>query len=216
MKFKFQNAGKNVSHSISTFLGRSAPMSPSTSSNYISQLASSETSTANNVAPKEVSPIFIQFLDCLIQIMRHHPSKFQYSETLIKFLAEHVYSCQFGDFLFNNQKEKSEFFFKKESILYKSEECTVSMWDFIAYRTDEFSNPDYRSGLEDLQSSREDDILDINTSQLYYWAAELLFDSGPKNRIFELDFMNLKKVPSVKYSSDTKNISCSMEKMQID
>jgi hypothetical protein len=199
MKSKFQNAGKNVSQSISTFLGRSAHISPSTSSTYLSQLASSETSTANNAAPKEVSPIFIQFLECMIQIMRRHPSKFQYSEGLIRLLAEHAYSCQFGDFLFNNQKERSEFIFKMGPVSQRLEQCTVSIWDYVYSRNDEFLNPEF-TFISNLGSETED-ILDINTSQLYYWTAELLFDSGIDNRIHEIDSLNLKKAPSVKYVS---------------
>lgn len=215
IKSKFQTAGKNVSHSISTFLGRSTPISPSASSTYLSQLASSEASTANNVAPKEVSPIFIQFLDCLIQIMRRHPSRFQYSEALIKLLAEHVYSCQFRDFLFNNQKEKSEFFLKRGNMSYKTEECTATIWDYVAFKRDEYLNGDYCSNQCKLESS-EDYILDINTSQLYYWTAERLYDAELEERIYEIDSFNLKKVPSVKYPSNAKHLSDSVAEMQIN
>lgn len=143
--------------------------------------------------------------------MRRHPSRFQYSEALIRLLAEHVYSCQFGDFLFNNQKEKSEFFFKKGNLSYKAAECTVSIWDYVAYKKGEFLNTEYST-----EFKAEDHILDINTSQLYYWTAELLFNSGSESRIYEIDFLNLKKVPSVKYASSPKELTDNMAKMQID
>jgi hypothetical protein len=145
--------------------------------------------------------------------MRQHPSRFQYSEALIKLLSEHVYSCQFRDFLFNNQKEKSEFIFKKNNISYNVEECTVTIWDYVAFKTDEFLNRDYSSPPGDSESSDEN-ILDINTSQLYYWAAELLLDAGTENRIYEND--SFKKVPSVKYPSNTKQLIDTMAKMELD
>lgn len=55
------------------------------------------------------SPIFIQWLDCISQLIQQNPSKFQFNYNLIGFIAKHLYSGYFGTFLFNNEKERVKY-----------------------------------------------------------------------------------------------------------
>ena len=55
---------------------------------------------------RETSPIFTQFLDCVWQIMVQFPTAFQFNEHFLVTLHDHVYSCQFGTFFSNNEKER--------------------------------------------------------------------------------------------------------------
>ncbi|EGF79489.1 hypothetical protein BATDEDRAFT_1949, partial [Batrachochytrium dendrobatidis JAM81] len=97
-------------------------------------LASSETLTPNNVAPREISPVFPQFLDCLYQLWTQFPNHFEFDERLLGFLFIHLYSCQFGTFLFNNERERREFTLNTSK---------VSIWDHIAVNRESFLNPLY-------------------------------------------------------------------------
>jgi hypothetical protein len=47
----------------------------------------------------ERSPVFIQFLDALYQIMDQFPCAFQYNTRILKFIAQQIYTCKFGTFL---------------------------------------------------------------------------------------------------------------------
>lgn len=49
--------------------------------------------------PDERSPVFLQFLDVLYQLLVQFPTAFEFTETLLLFLADHVHSCLFGNFL---------------------------------------------------------------------------------------------------------------------
>jgi len=40
----------------------------------------------------ERSPVFIQFMDCLFQLLEQFPSAFQYNKNVLKFLALNVYT----------------------------------------------------------------------------------------------------------------------------
>lgn len=60
----------------------------------------------SNTESTERSPVFIQWLDVLHQILLQFPNQFQYQETLLIFLADAVYSCQFGTFLGNCEKDR--------------------------------------------------------------------------------------------------------------
>ena len=48
------------------------------------------------------APIFVQFIDAVLQIMKDHSQAFEFNEKLPIFLAFHAYSQLYGDFLFSN------------------------------------------------------------------------------------------------------------------
>ncbi|ETO13203.1 hypothetical protein RFI_24172, partial [Reticulomyxa filosa] len=54
----------------------------------------------------EQSPVFIQFLDCLYQLLCQFPTHFEYNDNLLTFIAYHVTSCRFGTFLNNCEAER--------------------------------------------------------------------------------------------------------------
>ena len=54
----------------------------------------------------EISPIFLQFLDCCYQLVSQFPHYFEYSTKYIQVVADHVYSCRFGTFLGNCDKQR--------------------------------------------------------------------------------------------------------------
>ncbi|XP_047620983.1 myotubularin-related protein 8 isoform X4 [Phacochoerus africanus] len=58
--------------------------------------------------PKEVSPIFTQFLDCIWQLMEQFPCAFEFNENFLLEIHDHVFSCQFGNFLGNCQKDRED------------------------------------------------------------------------------------------------------------
>lgn len=59
-----------------------------------------------NTESSERSPVFIQWLDVLHQLLSQFPNQFQFQESLLIFLADAVYSCLFGTFLGNCEKER--------------------------------------------------------------------------------------------------------------
>lgn len=61
-----------------------------------------------NSLPKEddISPIFLQFLDCMFQLVNQFPHYFEYSTRYLLVIADNIYSCRFGNFLFNCEQER--------------------------------------------------------------------------------------------------------------
>ena len=176
VKSKLQTAGKNVKESLSKFLSTN-PTSTSFG-NQLNSLSSSEISTVNNLAPKEVSPIFVQFLDALYQIIRQFPNRFEYNDKLIALLMIHVYSCQFTTFLFNNEKEKVEFTLSGKKI-----QEFPSLWDYISCHLHLFRNPTFTDQeqviLNYMDPANNEDILYPLSSNLKFWLAELMVIGGP-------------------------------------
>ncbi|KAJ4361910.1 phosphatidylinositol-3-phosphatase ymr1 [Neocucurbitaria cava] len=96
--------------------------------------------------PNELSPVFHQFLDCVYQLHYQHPTRFEFSERFLRRLLYHLYSCQYGTFLFDNEKERVET---------RAKERTRSVWDYFLCRKQEFMNPKYEPEIDDAVRGKE-------------------------------------------------------------
>lgn len=96
--------------------------------------------------PKEVSPVFTQFLECVWHLTEQFPQAFEFNEAFLLQIHEHVHSCQFGNFLGNCQKEREEL---------KLKERTYSLWSFLLDDKQKYFNP--------LYSSTSETVLEPNT-----------------------------------------------------
>ncbi|XP_029552824.1 myotubularin-related protein 6 isoform X1 [Salmo trutta] len=84
--------------------------------------------------PKEVSPVFTQFLECVWQLTEQFPQAFEFSEWLLLQIHEHVHSCQYGNFLANNQRRREEL---------QLGDRTHSLWAFLLSEQQNYLNPAY-------------------------------------------------------------------------
>ncbi|EXJ95905.1 hypothetical protein A1O1_01030 [Capronia coronata CBS 617.96] len=99
---------------------------------------------------KETSPVFHQFLDATYQLMYQHPTRFEFNERFLRRLLYHLYSCQYGTFLLDSEKERKQA---------KLSEKTRSVWDYFLARKNEFLNPKYDGVVDDNVRGRERIIL---------------------------------------------------------
>ncbi|KAI5793518.1 phosphatidylinositol 3-phosphate phosphatase [Pyronema domesticum] len=104
--------------------------------------------TPMSTTPKEVSPIFQQFLDGTFQLMLQYPTRFEYNERFLRRLLYHLYSCQYGTFLHNNEKERLDS---------KVKERTRSVWDYFMVRRKMFTNEEYNPDADGDEHVREVD-----------------------------------------------------------
>jgi len=90
-----------------------------------------------NLSPKQISPVFTQFLDSTWQIMQQRIDAFEFNDRFLLILHDHVMSCQFGTFVGNCEKDRVDL---------KLAERTFSLWGFMANHMNEYINPLYRPG----------------------------------------------------------------------
>ena len=168
---------------------------------------SSETWTPNNEKPKEFSPIFSQFLDCVYQLWTQFPNFFEFDERLLGLLNRAVYSCEFGTFLTNCEKERLDFKIGGKSIT----ESTPSLWDYINSNKLLYVNDIY---------SNSNDVLVARVENLKYWkyvyydacGALDIFNtndrdstaSAPKNRQHDLSMESMSELVQKVNSIDIK------------
>lgn len=111
---------------------------------------------------KYTSPVFHQFLDCVYQTVRQFPDRFEYNERFLRRLLYHTYSCQYGTFLHNNEKERVDA---------QASTRTRSVWDYFLARRAEFvQKPD--SGYDkdrEAGLNAEERILLPNPQALKWW-----------------------------------------------
>ncbi|KZF22189.1 protein phosphatase [Xylona heveae TC161] len=95
---------------------------------------------------KETSPVFHQFLDATYQLLYQYPTRFEFNERFLRRLLYHLYSCQYGTFLYNNEKDRVEA---------KVKERTRSVWDYFLARKAQFINENYDPLIDDREKGHE-------------------------------------------------------------
>ncbi|KAF8864089.1 phosphatases II [Acephala macrosclerotiorum] len=97
--------------------------------------------------PKETSPVFHQFLDCTYQLLHQYPTRFEFNERFLRRMLYHLYSCQYGTFLYNNEKSRFDA---------RVQERTTSVWSYFLAQRAGFTNKDYDGGeIEDHVRGKE-------------------------------------------------------------
>ncbi|KAK2070112.1 hypothetical protein P8C59_004640 [Phyllachora maydis] len=96
--------------------------------------------------PREISPVFHQFLDATYQLFRQHPTRFEFNERFLRRLLYHVHSCQYGTFLFNNESQRAKADLRTR---------TRSVWGYFFSRRADFTNDQYDPMVDDHVIGRE-------------------------------------------------------------
>uniref|UniRef100_A0A182VV39 phosphatidylinositol-3,5-bisphosphate 3-phosphatase n=1 Tax=Anopheles minimus TaxID=112268 RepID=A0A182VV39_9DIPT len=97
----------------------------------------------NHHSDADRSPVFLQFIDCVWQISKQFPHALEFNEYFLITILDHLYSCRFGTFLYNTERERVTNDLKNR---------TVSLWSFINSSHEEYRNPLY-GGLSNYLSS---------------------------------------------------------------
>ncbi|KAJ9123898.1 hypothetical protein QFC22_000687 [Naganishia vaughanmartiniae] len=132
---------------------------------------------------KEISPVFHQFLDCLRQLQRQYPKRFEYNGTFLETMHYHLYSCQFGTFLTNTERQRRvKGGMEEEGGLAGPNpkppicERTISIWDFLdqASQLEKFKDPEYDPALDETVPGKREygdqAVLLPNAKDVKYWS----------------------------------------------
>lgn len=112
--------------------GSRPPSPPPNTILHSTPTATTERDREHRTDTKEIAPIFHQFLDAVFQLQYQFPAAFEFNERFLKRLFYQAHSGQYGEFLFNNEKERAE-----------HEEQFPSVWAHFLSRRAEFVNSDY-------------------------------------------------------------------------
>jgi len=85
----------------------------------------------SNYKESQRAPIFLQFMDCVFQLMEQFPSAFEFNQKYLEVIMDHFHSCLFGTFLGNSEKERRDM---------RCHTDTISLWTFINSFSEPFFN----------------------------------------------------------------------------
>ena len=125
--------------------------------------ASMQKQFTSNGHAKEVSPVFHQFLDSVRQIQRQFPERFEFNEDLLLSLHTHLYSTQFGTFMFNNERER------RVPLGRSYADRTVSIWDQLSEDRAKYINPDYDASLDNKTRDTDQGVLLPDPKDVRFW-----------------------------------------------
>ncbi|KAI5370808.1 Putative myotubularin-like phosphatase domain, protein-tyrosine phosphatase, active [Septoria linicola] len=132
--FRQQNDSRGTSEGSSS----RPPSPPANPVLHAPATASTSKDREHKVKEDEIAPIFHQFLDAVFQLQHEYPDAFEFNARFLDRLLYQVYSCQYGEFLFNNERERSA-----------QEHLFHSVWPFFMARRHEYVNTSYSPRLDD-------------------------------------------------------------------
>ena len=77
-------------------------------------------------------PILFMFIDAVYQLINQFPTAFEFNESMLLDIVDNLWSCRFGTFLMNNQRERLDLGIPK---------LTVSLWSYIDHERKRYLNP---------------------------------------------------------------------------
>lgn len=110
----------------------------------------------SNAGDQERSPVFLQFVDCVFQLTKMAPCSFEFNEHFLVDLLDAVYSCHYGTFLFDSEREREE---------EKLREKTESFWAYVNSQQD--THFLYSNVLYDPESDPEVVLPEITSAVLW-------------------------------------------------
>lgn len=98
----------------------------------------------NNRQDDQMSPIFLQFVDCVWQLSRQYPYLFEFNSRYLLTIADHIYSGRFGTFLFNSDLDRKNMSTRSK--------C-MDIWSYLHYNRSVLTNPLYMSSESGIAAS---------------------------------------------------------------
>lgn len=83
---------------------------------------------------EQVSPIFIQFLDAVYQLISLFPNRFEFDSRLLVHIADQLYACRFDTFLFDNLQARRGAY---------QDNPSIALWDYLYTNADALKSPIY-------------------------------------------------------------------------
>lgn len=138
---------------------------------------------------KEISPVFHQFLDCIWQLMRQNPSRFEYNEKWLLDIFDGVYECKYGTFLFNSEGERNGL--SEVGMKPSASRKSTSIWDYLLDERQRslYLNPNYNKEM-DTDSKRagaDMGVLLPNSRDVGFWGGVFRRDGREMNRLVQAE-----------------------------
>ena len=128
------------------------------------------------------SPIFLQFIDCVSQLLKQFPCEFEFTEKYLIDILDFVYSCNHGTFLCNNDRERLHLHLA---------EITSSAWTELIKEKELSTNPFFFPGnISPIYPSNFPEDYQLWTSYFMRWCRPASFGLTVEIRGIQLKATN--------------------------
>ncbi|XP_074240060.1 phosphatidylinositol-3-phosphate phosphatase MTMR7 isoform X2 [Saimiri boliviensis] len=155
--------------------------------------------------PKEISPVIDQFIECVWQLMEQFPCAFEFNERFLIHIQHHIYSCQFGNFLCNSQKERREL---------KIQERTYSLWAHLWKNRADYLNPLFRADHSQTQGTLHLPTTPCNFMYKFWSGMYNRFEKGMQPRQSVTDYLMAVKEETQQLEEELEALEERLEKIQ--
>nr|KAF6374622.1 myotubularin related protein 7 [Pipistrellus kuhlii] len=155
--------------------------------------------------PKEISPVIDQFIECVWQLMEQFPCAFEFNERFLIHIQHHIYSCQFGNFLCNSQKERREL---------KIQERTYSLWAHLWKNRADYMNPLFRADHSQTQGILRLPTAPCNFMYKFWSGMYNRFEKGLQPRQSVTDYLMAVKEETQQLEEELEALQERLEKIQ--
>jgi len=161
---------------------------------------------------QDQSPIFVQFMDCVFQLLVQYPTDFEFNEKYLRYILSEVCAGRFGTFLFDNEKERAH---------HNVSSKTFSVWGFLKQmheNSPEFYNFQYLNGSwtkkEELNEVQRVLFPETSMASMIFWESFFLCHFGDEkdwndeyaDHCRQL-LSNFQRIPTSKLGSDFLDFS---------
>nr|XP_035152521.2 LOW QUALITY PROTEIN: myotubularin-related protein 7-like [Callithrix jacchus] len=155
--------------------------------------------------PKEISPVIDQFIECVWQLMEKFPCAYEFNERFLIHIQHHIYSCQFGNFLCNSQKERQEL---------KIQERTYSLWAHLWKNWADYLNPLFRADHSQTQGTLHLPTTPCNFMYKFWSGMYNRFEKGMQPGQSVTDYLMAVKEETQQLEEELEALEERLEKIQ--
>lgn len=145
----------------------------------------------------ELSPIFIQFLDCVKQLINQFPNSFEYNTEFLNYFAYHIYSGKYKPFFYNSEKERMD----------DNSNYSITLWvNILKIYKDKFVNPYFYINKMKFQNFIKPNysLYKINLWYEYYFKFSSNFKND-SNQFTSKNYFEFEKLLSTKFIKSKKD-----------
>mmetsp|Transcript_6805 Transcript_6805/g.10429 ORF Transcript_6805/g.10429 Transcript_6805/m.10429 type:complete len:538 (+) Transcript_6805:389-2002(+) len=111
------------------------------------------------------APIFLQFIDCVFQLLQQFPCSFEFNERFLIKIMDSLYSCLYGTFLFNSEGKRRNSELKRK---------TVSLWTDISRKRKEYVNVFYMPDMSVLMPDTSMERIQLWVNYYCRWKTKIV------------------------------------------
>lgn len=100
----------------------------------------------------KISPVFLQWADCVYQLMRQNKNRFEFKTTMLVEIIDASINCKFGTFLLNEERTRVES---------KLHLRTESFWDYLLLKKEDYVNLHYQKTTKVLEINSDPRIIHV-------------------------------------------------------